>query len=64
MDRQKIKAMVSVLIAAVIIWFILPFPYSIAAIAAAIVLVWISYRRNKPKAKGETLDKQKSERNE
>lgn len=60
MDRQKIKAIVSVVIAAVILWFIMPFPYSIAAIAAAIVLVWISYRRNKPKAKGEALGKQKS----
>jgi len=62
MGRQKIKAIVSVVIAAVILWFIMPFPYSIAAIAAAIVLVWISYRRNKPKAKGEALDKQKSEK--
>lgn len=62
MDRQKTKAIVSILIAAVILWFIMPFPYSIATIAAAIVLVWISYRRNKAKAKRETLDKQKSEK--
>ena len=51
MDSQKTKAIVSVLIAAVILWFIMPFPYSIATIAVAIVLVWISYRRNKAKAK-------------
>ena len=64
MDRQKTKAIVSVLIAAVILWFIMPIPYSIVAIAAAIVLAWISYRRNQAKAKKETLDQQKYERNE
>jgi predicted membrane protein len=57
MNKQKTKAIISVVIAAIILWFIIPFQIPIAVIAVAVAIVWISYRRKKTKAK---LDKMKS----